>query len=164
MSSSIVVVEVTKDLENAYYRHAKSIARHLRKADIDELSVISGCTPCEDVMINYKDATRKWIVLDCEGTINVPVALFGVTASEYDDGKGIPWMVATDGLKKIKKFLMEKTPHYIDIMKSMYSLLVNFVDARNTDSIKWLKKVGFTFGDTIMIDNLPFYRFYMECG
>jgi len=159
----IIAIEIKKENMNSFYRHAKNIARHLRVVDNEELSAALNCAPEDDVMKGYELSTRKWIILSIEGNLNVPTALFGV--QDHGDGVGIPWMVATDGLKKIKRFLLESTDKYLSEIKKDYDMLVNYVDARNTDSIKWLKRLGFKFDEAAPYGHkqLPFHRFWMEC-
>jgi hypothetical protein len=135
----------------------------MRKADHDELSAVMNCAPDDDVMKGYEDSENKWIIFDVEGTINIPVALFGV--QRFNEKTGVPWMVATNDISKIKRFLVENTKKYIDIMKKDFDLLVNFVDVRNTVSIEWLKRAGFQFDEPAPygVNGLLFHRFYMEC-
>jgi hypothetical protein len=49
-------------------------------------------------------------------------------------------------------------------MLSLFPVLENMVDARNTKSIKWLKRLGFTFGPPLPHPHsgLPFYPFEMR--
>lgn len=161
--SNIVVIEITEDYKSAFYRHAKKIARNLRSVDMKELGAAVQCLPEEDVLNGYENSTRKWMIIQYEDNLFIPIALFGIQAH----GRvGIPWMVATDGLKKISKFIMKHVMEYLDIMKETYDILVNFVDVRNRDSIKWLKRIGFKFDEAKPYGHkqLPFHRFYMECG
>jgi hypothetical protein len=158
---NIAIIEITKELDKTFFRHIRRIAGHLRKCDYDELNVIEGRTPYEDVFLSCENSSRKWIIIKVEGNLFMPIAIFGVS----DHGEnGIPWMVATDGFKSVKHFVMRNIGKYLKMMGTPYKALVNYVDARNTDSIEWLKRAGFEFGETRMINKLPFYKFSMRCN
>jgi hypothetical protein len=104
------------------------------------------------------------MILKREDNLHIPVALFGVSALIGDDTVGVPWMVATDNLREVRHTLMRNTKKYMDIMLNLFNFLINFVDTRNTESIKWLKRCGFTFGEIIYFgkDNVPFQKFYIK--
>lgn len=175
--NDIVVIEVTKELDPVFHRHIKRIARQLRKADVEEIKAISN-SPMEDVIFTSCDrSSRKWIVMKEERisikdkdapnafrSLFIPIAILGVMEYVEKDGiKGVPWMVATDGIKSIGRFIMKNSAKYIGIMLERYKFLFNFVDARNEDSIYWLKKCGFKFEKAMPIGyhHVPFHRFYM---
>jgi len=171
------VIEITEDLEAMYHSHVKYIAKHLRRSDYNELGAISQRPPSESVMLCAKGATRKWIIIrsvpvyredkskHVHRTINIPVGLFGVTEMvDRDSGErfGAPWMIATEGMKKVRKFMIKNSDKYIDIMVNDYGKLVNYVDARNEPSITWLKRCGFTFevAEPLGHKQVPFHKFY----
>lgn len=157
---NIAVIEITKELDKLFFRHIRNIALHLRRCDYDELNVIEGHTPYEDVFLSCDNSARKWIIIKTDGNLYMPVAIFGVSA--HGD-IGAPWMVATDGFKSVKHFIMRNIAKYLKVMGEPYKALVNYVDARNKDSIGWLKSAGFKFGEETMINNFLFYKFSMRC-
>ena len=45
-----------------------------------------------------------------------------------------------------------------------YDILVNCVDARNTDSLKWLKAIGMNLSSSIFHNGYEFIQFYKVKG
>jgi hypothetical protein len=164
----MAIIEITDDMEGMYARHIHNIARSLRKADYDELCAVTS-EPYNNVIDSAKKSARKWIIMKGEevgkgNRINIPVAIFGIVASKEYEKVGYPWMVATDNLKSCKKFVMKNVKKYIKIMMNMFDVLVNYVDSRNTESIKWLGHCGFTVEQATKPmgkDKIPFHRFYL---
>ena len=66
------------------------------------------------------------------------VCMCGVCPISLLSASGSPWMLGTDLItEKQRIFLRRSKPWLADIRKD-YRYLENFVDARNTMSIKWL--------------------------
>ena len=82
------------------------------------------------------------------------------------NGNGIPWLLSTEYLyswkrKNLRSFL-KSTKSWIEHMGEMYPFLHNYVDTRNTESINWLKHLGFKFTKTIEdygYLKIPFIKF-----
>jgi hypothetical protein len=130
-------------LVQATKEHAVEIAENLRKEDIDELNASGTLWHKEAFMFCIENDYPVWAAIDEEdGRV---AALGGVTPSSHTY-VGVPWAVATDAISKhpvgftrIGRYLMPK-------MHEHYPFLANWVDARNTKHIRWLKSLGFSFG------------------
>lgn len=74
-----------------------------------------------------------------------------------------PWMLGTALLERNAGGLIRSTRAYVAAWREQYPLLVNFVDARNTASVRYLKAVGFTLDEPAPFGHagLPFHRFHM---
>jgi hypothetical protein len=74
-------------------------------------------------------------------------------------------MIGTTQLdKNVGAFIRHSKPYY-SAVRSTYPYLVNYVDARNRKSIKWLKWLGFEFEDKpkpMGVAGLPFYKFELR--
>jgi hypothetical protein len=170
--NNIEIIAITKDLDNMFFRHIRHIATHLRECDYNELKSVSGKNPCDEVIKSANISDMKWIVFE-EININltekafrslfVPLIIFGVVKHPEKENVGIPWMVAASDIKRISSFVMRKSRGYINLMAEKYKHLFNYVDSRNKDSIIWIKKMGFKFGETRLFgeEKVPFHKFYM---
>jgi hypothetical protein len=80
--------------------------------------------------------------------------------------RAAPWMMGTDVLDRHPGALMKVCPRYIAGMLSTYPHLLNFVDARNTRSVRWLKRLGFTLFPAVPYGaaQLPFHLFEMKAS
>jgi len=62
------------------------------------------------------------------------------------------------------KFL-RRNRNWIDANMKIYDKLENYVDARNTKAINWLKWLGFQFADETVpygMLKMPFYKFWLK--
>lgn len=129
----------------------------LRQADREELTAASG----PDVLKTLRRAItlshgRAYVV---EGA-----ALFGFVPVSLMSDTAIPWLVGTDALLRMGRTLNRMGKAYCAETLRDYPVLVNFVDVRNEASIRWLKRLGFEFGDPVPfgVEQRPFMRFEMR--
>ena len=95
------------------------------------------------------------------------VCIFGVAeTSTLTPDHGRPWMVATTNLdiKANAKPFLRRNRAWLLRMLERYTMLSNYCDARNVQTLKWLAFLGFTFTDTEPMGPLllPFVRFEMR--
>jgi hypothetical protein len=154
------IVEV---FDSSYEEHVSDIAMNLRAQDFDEVFAVTGENPYDAVKDDWAMSSRRWIVFNKE---NIAVAVLGVRPINLFSDIGIPWLLGTKGLDKMKKFFVKYSKPIIEEMKKGFDLLINFVDARYLKAVKWLKWCGFTIDEPVPFGaiNVPFHRFYMECG
>jgi hypothetical protein len=132
------------------------VAQKMRARDVEEVWAAAGAKPAaalEDCIVNARFA---WTASDSNG----PYAIFGVSHVGLDVGS--PWLLATDSLYKHQKFFMRATTIYVRHMLESFPILMNYVDARHSDSIRWLRWAGFTFDkyvDAFGYERRPFIRF-----
>lgn len=129
----------------------------LRQADRDELTAASG----PDIARTLRQAIqsslgRAYVV---EGA-----ALFGFAPIGLLSGTAIPWMVGTPALNRMGRTLNRLGKAYCVETLRDFPLLVNYVDVRNEASVRWLKRLGFEFGEPqpFGVEQRPFMRFEMR--
>lgn len=141
--------------------HAERIALSARPADIDELWASSRSTPLDAMLRGIERTVEPWVGLfDGE-----PVCMFGASPFSIMGGMGSAWMIGSTALDRrgVQKELLRLSRPVVDYMQDQFpGLLYNFVDARNTAAIRWLRWLGFQFADPIPygVDGLPFLPFY----
>ena len=91
-------------------------------------------------------------------------AILGVAPVNVLTGLGSPWMLGTPVLDRHQRVLVRSTPEYIARMLKAFPHLVNFVHARNTTSVRWLRRLGFTLHEAVPFGPLgePFHPFEMR--
>lgn len=144
---------------------AAGITPWLREADRQELIAASG----PDIRGQLEEAIRLSVgrlgsmsfVAEHEGE---RVALFGFVPAGSLSDTAYPWLVGTPGLARVPRMLNRLARSYCGVVLGEYPLLFNYADARNTASIVWLKRLGFTFGEAqpFGVEGLPFHRFEMR--
>lgn len=91
-------------------------------------------------------------------------AIIGVAPVSILTGVGSPWMLGTPVLDRHQRVLVRMTPEYISRMLKAFPHLVNYVHAKNTTSVRWLRRLGFTLHEAVPYGPLgePFHPFEMR--
>lgn len=132
------------------------VARQMRARDVEEVRAATGLDPHAALLRCLEGDGLAWTLHDAAG----PYAIYGVSHVALDIGS--PWFLATDRLYRHIKFFMHGTPVFVRHMQDRYPILMNYVDARHQDSIRWLRWAGFTFDkyiETFGHERRPFIRF-----
>lgn len=91
------------------------------------------------------------------------IAVFGVSPASLLSDTAAPWLLGTDLMTTYAKRILHHARRYVAFASERYPLLVNYVDARNEPSLRWLKRVGFTVDDQPVpygVSGLPFHKFH----
>jgi hypothetical protein len=112
----------------------------MRQEDKDEIWHLARSTPGDALRAGYLGGNYCRTVLK-DGHV---VAIFGIGGKEGE--VGIPWMLASDLLKEIRKPFLREAKAYLEEMSEGYPLLFNIAWTKNTEHIRWLKWLGFDFG------------------
>lgn len=138
------------------------LAHTMRAPDVAELRAASGDTPATGLLRSMRATEYPIAVID-HGEV---LSMFGVgePALLQGSGFGVPWFLANRNAHKYVRVYAEFLPPVLDMYLNAYGRLVNYVDARNTKSIRWLKRIGFTIDPPKVagVEQRPFHRFWME--
>lgn len=140
--------------------HVDPIAINMRMADKREIWAQSLSRPHNSLEYCRASSVKSW----CGLADGEPVVVFGVAPYSMMGGIGSPWLLGTDAIEKHAVKFLRDCRFYVSEMMQGFDILRNYVDARNTTSIQWLKWMGF---DILDIEhhgafNLPFHKFEME--
>ena len=136
------------------------IAANLRADDVRELQAVYG--PGVDLLhrlILAVDVSEDvYVAVSAAGE---PVALTGVAPVSLLGGLGCPWLLGTEASVRYPRDIVAHGRRLVRKWESRYSCLFNYVDARNTRSIAWLRHIGFSISDAQPhgLQGLPFHRF-----
>lgn len=138
--------------------HADAVAGRLRYADQQEIYAATGKNP--DVMLyqSWITSPHRWSIVR-NGEI---IGLFGLTPAVLMGDVGVPWLLGTDEMEKIRFTFAKQSIEHVKHMLHLYPTLANYVDVRNVLAIKWLKWLGFTLDAEPRpygYQQLPFYYF-----
>lgn len=135
------------------------LAAHMRPTDVAEMKATQG----EDVnleqllrrAVGLSDVADSGVALDT-GEL---VLMRGVV--QHPEGGGIPWMLATPRAEEFTRDFLIEGRRWVEEMLRRYGHLVNYVDVRNTKSVRWLRKLGFYIHDPepFGVQQLPFHKF-----
>jgi hypothetical protein len=143
--------------------HLWQLANNMRQSDIEEVQAGSGDSPFTGLVRSVRATPHPIVVIDPDrGEV---LSAFGVCDTGLlTPGVGVPWFLASKNAHKYVREYATFVPPVMEMYREAYHLLVNYVDARNKVSIRWLKRLGFTIEDPIIYgcEQRPFHRFYME--
>lgn len=132
----------------------------VRQADIDEITEALGI-PMERALreaITGSLNARKIVV---NGLI---VAVFGDATYSILGSVGVPWLISTVHVDRHARAFLKVCKPEVRGMLTRHSHLINYVDARNTAAIRWLKWLGFEFGPAVPYGphGFPFHPFTLN--
>ena len=116
------------------------IARNMREEDRLELFHSSHSTPLDALKRGFESSEIcKVIIYDGE-----PIAMFGIVRDIHAPEVGIPWMLATPEIVKIRKSFLRRAGEELKKLSFGFRVLSNMVWGANSIHILWLRWLGFT--------------------
>jgi len=139
----------------------KYLRYNLRLSDVDEIWASNHVDPNTALREGLKNSSVCLTVLK-----RSPIAMFGCCPSSLISDRAVIWMLATNDLISIKTPFIRYSRKFVDVMLEQYPLLYNWVDARNTHSVLWLKRIGADVQEAkpFGVENLPFHYFEFTKG
>lgn len=117
-----------------------ALAPRLREEDVREAKEIWGVAPESALITSYNESSESWSVF-CRGKI---IAMFGRV--DYKWGAA-PWLVGSPELTDHKLLMSAKVSEVLKEWQGQVNILRNSIDARNTSTIAWLERIGFSIRD-----------------
>lgn len=153
MNSDYQILEATHD-------HVEALKSRLRPLDLLEIEASSGRRPSLALELSWRVSEVCWTGL-IKGEV---VTMFGAGRKSLISRVGVPWMLGSQELSGAGLEVGRRSKEYVKEMKSHFARLENFIDARQTRSIRWLRWCGFSIEPAAPygVKGLPFHRFHME--
>lgn len=128
--------QVPADTVEAWAYH---IGANMRQSDIDEVRASSDLSPHQAIVMSLNLSTIAFcVVSDTHG----PCAMFGAAPGGLP-GLGIVWMLGTEGIRREGYSIAKQTRSYFETLNEAYPILWNYIDGRNSLSMRWLRWGGF---------------------
>lgn len=148
---------------DATAEHIPLLVARARQADVDEVGAANGATIAQALEHGLAHSRRAYTVF-LDGEV---ACMFGATPYSELSGIGVAWMLGTTVLDRglARKCLLRHAGPAIRHLLELYpSLIFNYVDARNTRAIRFLRWAGFTVMSAIPYgrDRRPFHPFYLQ--
>ena len=151
---------------NLTYRQVKNwhidyVARHMRQSDADEIRFSVNKSPGKGLRDSVEVSEYSGTVLDSD---NVPLLTFGLAPICKLTGVGAPWLLGTDESLKHKRSFIADGRDIIGRMLKVYPNLQNYVYVENEVSVRWLKAMGFTMDESVVLpqSGKEFMKFHMS--
>jgi hypothetical protein len=139
---------------------ARTLYKNLREADRQECEAYGPHDIAGMIERSVRRSDPCWAAL-ADGQLG---CIIGAAPLSLLGGLGSPWMLGTPVLDRHSRILMRAAPRYISVMLQAYPHLVNFVHAKNSTSVHWLRRLGFTLHAAEPYGPLgePFHKFEMK--
>lgn len=134
-------------LVGACAEHCQELALSMRKADVDELVAANG-----DCMLDPERrlwvlrasiaAGPSWAAIADDGRC---IALLGCAPVSLVGGVAAPWLLGASGVERFAREFITLGRIMVDQWAIEWPTLVNWCDARNRASMRWLSLLGFVF-------------------
>jgi len=137
------------------------VAANMREADKQEAIAMAACGPLE--------ALRKSVALSHESVVarvgGEPVCIYGLGFGSVTGGMARPWLMGTQAVEWHCLTFLRANKRIVRDWSERYDL-ENYVDARHTMSIRWLRWLGFKLdaAEPFGPFGYPFHRFEMLKG
>lgn len=132
----------------------------LKQSDVDEFTILSPHTSMSDIISDSIAVSEISYLVLLDNNVE---AMFGIRTDQ--EGFTIVWFMSTDKINLFRHKFLRVSKNIVDLMLKEYSPLTNIVSAENETSIKYLKYLGFEFGEEpVMINNRVFYSFWKHRG
>lgn len=140
--------------------HAAELALTIRPADAAEMWALTHLEPEEGLLLALKVSRETWAV-SAEGKI---ICMFGHETVTAVGGVVLPWLMTSNEVPKHAVNFLRISKKWVEHLKARYSTIINLVDGRHTQSIVWLRWLGFTIGPGVPCgpDGVLFHRFSMK--
>ena len=140
--------------------HAKELATCMRQPDRAEIWAAAHEYPHAAVLGSLAVSRDAWTGIADETL----VCMFGVGSATICSSVGVPWLLATAELERHARPFLRRNRKVVKQMMNGYSLLRNYVDARNVTSIRWLEWMGFEVlpTETFGVEGRLFHPFEMR--
>ncbi len=133
------------------------LASKMRDSDRAEITASSGADVQETLRASVAISIAP-VAVEIDGEL---AGIFGDVHVAQQPDKGVVWFIATPLWDKHPLLLTKEAAKIMRGWFEKYTVLFNYVDARNTKSIRWLKVLGFTFNDAVPfgVEQRPFHYF-----
>ena len=119
------------------------VAQRLRAADRAELAA-AGVADAETAITNGIARSALTWATEADGRVLCVGGVAPLRPHLLFEDIGVPWMLGVEELFHHRRPLVTMPPAYIRQMLDRYAELVNFVHAENHQSVRWLRRMGFT--------------------
>ena len=150
------------ELMKPHFRPAKAddvyvLYPKIREVDVEEVKATIGLDINDGLMASYLTSDETFTMVADDSDL---LGMFGISKTA-DPMISVVWMLCTERLKYSKTFIKLSKQWVIEQNKK-HSILMNYVDAGNITSIKWLKHLGFVLINRVEefgVGKKPFYEF-----
>lgn len=129
------------EMVDATTAHLDELALNMRDSDVREVMAMSDRGIRTTLQLSFDMSSRVESCL-IDGRV---AAVWGI--APIDGEVGVPWMLGTPLIDLHPKVLISESKRQLRLMLNEFNHLQQWVDIRNEASVRWLRRLGFLFGD-----------------
>jgi hypothetical protein len=136
--------------------HAEALAPIMRQKDRDEVWALAHRTPLEALTLGLEQSESPQT-----GFYGPKIlCMMGIARQGLVTGIGVPWFLSSVHVEEHPRAFLRSCKRYFSYWSQDYDFLVNYVDARYTEAVEWVRWLGFEVhpAERVGKDNLPFHR------
>jgi hypothetical protein len=139
--------------------YGRAVAASMRPADIAEVWALAHHSPLQAVDLSLAAPGEQLAFI----ADDMPMAVFGCSATAIN-GIGTPWLLGAVGVERHARQFLRLGRAHVARWAAEYDDLINVVDERNRDSIRWLHRLGFHFEAPVLLgpDACLFLPFHLR--
>lgn len=147
------------EIRKPFIEDIATVVTYIRDCDREECAAMAGASPADAVRRSIDLSHEAWAGL-ADG---VPVCLFGLGIGVPMAGIARPWLLATDRISDHRIAFLRRNKEMVERWAAAYPYLENWVDARNVQSVAWLRWLGFNIEEAKPFGpfRYDFHRFTM---
>lgn len=150
MTSNLVVVQSTS-------AHVRELWKTLREKDRKE-AVLLGVNPEKATFFAYRHACYKKTAL-VDGKVAAMWGLHG----ELLGSTGHPYLMTGIEAEKVSPTRFARLyKEEVQVMRTLFPILENYVDATYEQAVRLLKIAGFSLSESVFVNGNPFLKFRLE--
>lgn len=134
------------------------LAENMREKDREEIFAFTGYDPYTALKTSHKYSVESgaWVV---DGRV---ACMAGVARPTVLSDINMPWLLSSDVVPVHSRRFLRGTKVFVDNWKSKYKYMMNFVDSRYDEAIRWVEWLGFTVHPKEYdVNGVIFYKFDM---
>lgn len=141
------------------------IGMELRPIDLLECELIGSPDGTTSIITGILGSGDVYCKAGFNTDTGLPEFIFGVAKVDGQVAVGSPWLLATEDFKITKDWLKMCKNEIFPEMEATFPVLMNYIHKDNTESIQWLKWLGFSFYDIPVVftddqvEPVPMYMF-----
>ena len=122
------------------HEDVKKLSKNLRKEDIEEIKANSNSNPYHALYTGVLYSHLPFTIMSDDDN---PIMIMGVIP--HGKNLGMIWLLSSPQIKNISIPFLRNCRGVLDLYLKTFPVLYNYIDARNTVHLKWLRWLGFNF-------------------
>lgn len=122
------------------HEDVKKLSKNLRKEDIEEIKANSNSNPYHALYTGVLYSHLPFTIMSDDDN---PIMIMGVIP--HGKNLGMIWLLSSPEIKNISIPFLRNCRGVLDLYLKTFPVLYNYIDARNTVHLKWLRWLGFNF-------------------